>query len=414
MTRIVLGVTGGIAAYKAADLVRRLRERGAEVRVVMTRAATAFVTPLTFQAVSGHPVGHDLLDASAEAAMGHIELARWADTVLVAPATADFIARLAAGLADDLLTTLCLATTAPLVLAPAMNHRMWAHPATQANCETLRRRGVRLLGPAEGDQACGERGPGRMLEPAGIAAAVLPGEAGALAGRHVVVTAGPTREDIDPVRYLGNRSSGRMGFAVAAAAAAAGARVTLIAGPVGLETPPGVSRRDVRSALQMHAAVLEAVADADVFVGVAAVADYRPAEPAPHKLKRAGERCSIELVANPDIIAEVAALERRPLVVGFAAETTDLARHARDKLSSKRLDMIAANLVGREGSGFEGSENEILLITAAGEKPLGRGSKQRLAALLIDEIAARIGAAGDPARSGQAGPDGRSVQPVGA
>ncbi len=390
MQRIVLGVTGGIAAYKSADLVRRLREGGAEVRVVMTRAARAFVTPLTFQAVSGHPVADDLLDAAAEAAMGHIELARWADTVLVAPATADFMARLAAGLADDLLTTLCLATTAPIVLAPAMNHRMWSNPATAANRATLERRGVRLLGPAEGDQACGESGPGRMLEPVEIAAVVLRRKGAALAGRRVVVTAGPTREDLDPVRYIGNRSSGRMGFAVAAAAAEAGARVTLIAGPVALDTPAGVERRDVRSALEMHAAVMDAVDGADVFVGVAAVADYRPAERAPGKIKRESGRIRIELVANPDIIAEVAALQPRPLVVGFAAETGDLARHARDKLSRKRLDMIAANLVGRQGSGFESDENEILLVTAEGEKSLGRGPKQRLAALLIDEIAARL------------------------
>jgi phosphopantothenoylcysteine decarboxylase/phosphopantothenate--cysteine ligase len=390
MQRIVLGVTGGIAAYKSADLVRRLRDGGAEVRVVMTRAATRFVTPLTFQALSGHPARTDLFDPAAEAAMGHIELARWADTVLIAPATADCLARLAAGLADDLLTTLCLATTAPLVLAPAMNQGMWAHPATVANRATLERRGVRLLGPATGDQACGEHGPGRMLEPADIAAAVLHRQGAPLAGRRVVVTAGPTCEDLDPVRFIGNRSSGRMGFAVATAAAAAGAAVTLVAGPVALATPPGVARIDVRSALEMQAAVTQAAADADVFIGVAAVADYRPAECAPHKLKRDGDRARIELVANPDIIAEVAAREPRPLVVGFAAETGDLAQHARDKLSRKRLDMIAANLVGRDGSGFEADENEILLLTPQGEKPLGRGSKQRLAALLIDEIAARL------------------------
>jgi phosphopantothenoylcysteine decarboxylase/phosphopantothenate--cysteine ligase len=390
MQRIVLGVSGGIAAYKSADLVRRLREGGAEVRVVMTRAAREFVTPLTFQALSGHPVRDDLFDAAAESAMGHIELARWADLVLIAPATADCMARLAAGLADDLLTTLCLATSAPLVLAPAMNHHMWAHPATRANCETLANRGVRLLGPAVGDQACGEHGPGRMLEPAEIATAVLERRTTALEGRRVVVTAGPTREDLDPVRYLGNRSSGRMGFAVAAAAAAAGAHVTLIAGPVTLETPPDVERLDVRSALEMRSAVMKAVARADVFIGVAAVADYRPVERAPHKLKRDRDHARIELIANPDIIAEVAGLEPRPLIVGFAAETADLVRHARDKLSRKRLDMIAANLVGRNGCGFEAEENEILLVTDGEEKPLGRGSKRQLAAMLIDEIAARL------------------------
>lgn len=390
MQRIVLGVSGGIAAYKSADLVRRLREGGAEVRVVMTRAAREFVTPLTFQALSGHPVRDDLFDASAEAAMGHIELARWADVVLIAPATADCMARLASGRADDLLTTLCLATEAPLYLAPAMNHRMWDHPATVANRERLAGRGVRLLGPAAGDQACGEQGPGRMLEPVEIAAAVLAPRAGVLAGRRVVVTAGPTYEDLDPVRFIGNRSSGRMGFAVANAAARAGARVTLIAGPVARATPPGVERIDVRSALEMHAAVMENAVAADVFVGVAAVADYRPVERAGHKLKREHERMRLELTANPDIIAEVARLEPRPLMVGFAAETADLARHAREKLSRKRLDIIAANLVGRSDSGFEADENEILLVSAQGETPLGRGSKQHLAALLIDEIAARL------------------------
>ena len=390
MQHIVLGVSGGIAVYKSAELVRRLRERGADVRVVMTRAARAFVTPLTFQALSGHPVRDDLFDPEAESAMSHIELARWAELVLIAPATADCMARLAAGRADDLLTTLCLATTAPVVLAPAMNHRMWSHPATVANRDVLVARGVRLLGPAAGDQACGEQGPGRMLEPGDIAAAVLGPRNAALHGRRVVVTAGPTREDLDPVRYLGNRSSGRMGFAVAQAAAAAGARVTLIAGPVSLATPPGVARTDVRSAREMHAAVMQAIDGVDVFIGVAAVADYRPVKRAPHKLKRERDRMQIDLVANPDIIAEVAGRAPRPLVVGFAAETADLARHARDKLSRKRLDMIAANLVGRDGSGFEAEENEILLISAQGEKPLGRGSKQQLAALLIDEIAARL------------------------
>jgi phosphopantothenoylcysteine decarboxylase/phosphopantothenate--cysteine ligase len=300
------------------------------------------------------------------------------------------MARLAAGLADDLLTTLCLATGAPLVLAPAMNHHMWAHPATLANREILANRGVRLLGPAVGDQACGEHGPGRMLEPGEIAAAVLERRRTALEGRRFVVTAGPTREDLDPVRYLGNRSSGRMGFAVAEAASAAGAHVTLIAGPVALATPSGVERVDVRSALEMRSAVMEAVARADVFVGVAAVADYRPAERAPHKLKRDRDHARIDLIANPDIIAEVAGLEPRPLIVGFAAETTDLVRHARDKLSRKRLDMIAANLVGRNGCGFEAEENEILLVTAREEKPLGRSSKRQLAAMLIDEIAARL------------------------
>lgn len=388
--RILLGVTGGIAAYKSADLVRRLKDAGADVRVVMTRGAQAFVTPLTFQAVSGHPVHTTLLDDAAEAGMGHIELARWADTVLVAPATADFMARLAHGLADDLLTTLCLATEAPLVLAPAMNRQMWSASATRDNAGLLQARGVSLLGPASGSQACGETGPGRMLEPAELVNAVLGAGDAPLAGRHFVVTAGPTLEDIDPVRFIGNRSSGRMGFAVANAALRAGARVTLIAGPVALEAPAGVDRIDVRSALQMRDAVFEVIEDADVFIGVAAVADYRPDQIAPQKLKKTAGGLQFKWVANPDIIAEVAALPRRPLTIGFAAETENLEQHARDKLSGKRLDMIAANRVGQAGSGFEAGENELLLLTAQGEKPLGRGSKQHLATLLMSEIAASL------------------------
>lgn len=400
--RIVLGVTGGIAAYKSADLVRRLQDAGAEVRVVMTRGAQAFVTPLTFQAVSGNPVHTTLLDEHAEAGMGHIELARWADTVLVAPATADFMARLAHGLADDLLTTLCLATAAPLVLAPAMNRQMWANPATIANRELLEVRGVRMLGPGEGSQACGESGPGRMLEPAELAEAVIGTHEKILSGRKVLVTAGPTYEDLDPVRYIGNRSSGRMGFAVAAAAALAGAEVTLIAGPVQLDTPAGVERRDVRSAREMHAEVMSAAASADVFVGVAAVADFRPADRAVEKIKKGDGGMDISLVPNPDIIMDVAALENGPLTVGFAAETEKLEEHALDKLSRKRLDMIAANRVGQEGTGFDVGENEILLLSGKDRKPLGRGSKQKLADLLVREISARLnGKEGIETRSNQ-------------
>ncbi len=386
--RVVLGVTGGIAAYKSADLVRRLRDAGADVRVVMTRGAQAFVTPLTFQAVSGHPVHCEFLDAAAEAGMGHIELARWADQVLVAPATADFLARLAHGFADDLLSTICLATTAPLVLAPAMNLQMWANAATQHNCTVLQERGVRLIGPESGSQACGETGPGRMVEPAQLVAALL-GDTplSLLAGRRVVVTAGPTYEDIDPVRYIGNRSSGRMGFAVAAAAAAAGARVSLIAGPVSLATPAGVERTDVRSAREMRDEALRLARGADIFVGVAAVADYMPARSATQKIKKGQPQRTLELVSTPDIIAEVAALAERPFTVGFAAETENLAAHAKEKLSAKGLDMIAANRVGREGSGFESDNNEILLLSADGEKHLGSGSKWELAQLLIHEVA---------------------------
>ena len=388
--RILLGVTGGIAAYKAAELVRRLREAGAEVRVVMTRAAQSFVTPLTFQAVSGNPVHTEFLDEDAEAGMGHIELARWAGRVVVAPATADFIARLAHGLADDLLSTICLATAAPLVVAPAMNQQMWSHPATQDNCRLLEQRGIRLIGPESGSQACGDTGPGRMTEPADLVAALLSQGGAALAGRHVVVTAGPTYEDLDPVRFIGNRSSGRMGFAVAAAAAEAGAKVSLVSGPVGLATPAGVERRDVRSAVEMRDAVMQLVTGADLFFGVAAVADYRPQQAAGQKLKKGPPRQNLELVANPDIIAEVAALEDGPLTIGFAAETEQVEAHAREKLSVKGLDMIAANRVGREGSGFESEHNEILLLWAGGEKHLGRGSKHQLARLLVSAAADRL------------------------
>lgn len=385
--RILLGVSGGIAAYKSVELVRRLRDTGAEVRVVMTRGAQAFVTPLTFQAVSGQPVHTELLDAAAEAGMGHIELARWAECVLVAPATADLIARLAHGLADDLLTTICLATRAPLVLAPAMNHLMWLNPATQGNCSLLQDRGIRLIGPESGSQACGDTGPGRMTEPGDLVAALFADRPGRLAGRHVVVTAGPTYEDIDPVRFIGNRSSGRMGFAVAAAAAEAGARVSLVAGPVRLETPPGVERRDVRSAIEMHDAVLDLARGADVFFGVAAVADYRPEQLAQNKIKKGKPEQTLRLVSTPDIIAEIAGLPERPFTVGFAAETEHLKAHALEKLSAKSLDMIAANTVGQEGSGFESEENEILLLSADGEIPLGAGSKMELARRLVQEVA---------------------------
>lgn len=388
--QILLGVTGGIAAYKSADLVRRLRDAGAEVRVVMSHGALAFITPLTFQAVSGNPVHTELLDEAAEAGMGHIELARWADTVLVAPATANFIARLAHGLADDLLSTICLATAAPVVLAPAMNQQMWTNLATRANCATLEQRGVRLIGPASGAQACGDTGPGRMVESSELVSALAASGESALAGRHVLVTAGPTYEDIDPVRFIANRSSGRMGFAIAQAAREAGARVSLVAGPVALETPQGVERTDVRSAQEMYAATLDLAAAADVFISVAAVADYRPVRPAAQKLKKGLPRQKIELVANPDIVSAVAALEQGPLTVGFAAETEKLKEHALEKLSRKRLDMIAANRVGQAGSGFESDQNEILLLTPSGEQNLGKGSKRKLAQLLIQAVASRL------------------------
>jgi phosphopantothenoylcysteine decarboxylase/phosphopantothenate--cysteine ligase len=328
--KILLGVTGGIAAYKSAQLVRRLRETGAEVRVVMTPAARAFVSPLTFQALSGNPVRWKLLDPQAEAGMGHIELARWADLVLVAPASADFMARAAQGLADDLLTTLCLASAAPLVLAPAMNQQMWRHAATQANAALLQARGVVLLGPAAGEQACGDVGPGRMLEPEAILAAlpVAEGATGPLAGVPLLITAGPTREPLDPVRFLSNRSSGRMGYALAEALARLGARVCLISGPVALDAPPGVERVLVETALEMQAAVLERVGEARIFVAAAAVADYRPVESAPAKIKKGQAELGLRLVRNPDILAQVAALPDAPFTLGFAAETERVEEYA--------------------------------------------------------------------------------------
>lgn len=386
--RILLGVTGGIAAYKSAELVRRLRERGAEVQVVMTRGAREFVTPLTFQALSGRTVRTELWDAAAEAAMGHIELARWAELVLVAPAGADFMARLAAGRADDLLATLCLATEAPIVLAPAMNRLMWSHAATQANASVLKKRGVTLLGPAEGGQACGEVGAGRMLEPDDIAAALQPllHPRGALSGRRVLVTAGPTRERIDPVRFVSNRSSGRMGFAVAEAAREAGAEVVMVCGPVGLPTPPGVRRVDVESAADMLAAVMKEVERADIFVSSAAVADYRPAAPPEHKIKKTTEKLAVEMERTVDVIATVAARPHRPFVVGFAAETENVEQNARAKMQKKGLDMIAANEVGH-AKAFDCPDNELIVLWPGGRRELPRASKTSLARDLIALIA---------------------------
>ena len=387
--RIVLCVTGGIAAYKAADLARRLQDAGAQVRVVMTEAATRFITPMTFQALTGQAVRTSLWDEAAEAAMGHIELARWADRLLVAPASADSIARLAAGLAGDLLGTLYLATEAPLVLAPAMNRVMWAHPATQANLATLQARGAQVLGPGEGDQACGEVGAGRMLEPLQIVAALQ--AAGALAGRRLLITAGPTFEDLDPVRFIGNRSSGKMGFALAAEAARQGAEVTLVAGPVALSTPAGVHRLDVRSAEQMRAAVLAALPGQDAFIGAAAVADFRPAQVASTKIKKSAGLPQVEWTATPDILAEVAAHVQRPaLVVGFAAETDDLEAHARDKLARKRVDLIAANRVDA-GLGFEADDNALTVFAADGTREIARQSKVGVARELLAIVAERLG-----------------------
>jgi phosphopantothenoylcysteine decarboxylase/phosphopantothenate--cysteine ligase len=398
--RILLGVTGGIAAYKSPDLVRRLRERGAEVQVVMTQGAMQFVTPLTFQAVSGREVRESLWDAAAEAAMGHIELARWADAILVAPATAEFLARLTQGRADDLLATLCLATSSPVHVAPAMNQQMWANPATQANIAALRARGLSVLGPASGEQACGETGEGRMLEPAELAALVMDSLSAArpLAGCKVVVTAGPTRERIDPVRYISNRSSGKMGYAVAQAAREAGAEVVLVSGPVSLPAPAGVTRVTVESAQQMHDAVHEVIGDADIYVGAAAVADYRPASVADQKIKKCTDTMTLELVRAPDILASVAALERRPFVVGFAAETQDVERNARSKLECKRLDMIAANRVG-DGVAFDRDDNALLLLWPGGREELPSCGKLELARQLVGRIAQVRARAQSPTRA---------------
>jgi phosphopantothenoylcysteine decarboxylase/phosphopantothenate--cysteine ligase len=383
MKQIVLGVTGGIAAYKSPEIVRRLTARGLDVQVVMTAGAQQFVTPLTFQAVSGRPVRTDLWDVQAEAAMGHIELARWADLVLVAPATADFMARLAHGEAPDLLSTLCLATEAPLVLAPAMNRLMWANDATQANRQTLLGRGIRLLGPAEGDQACGETGPGRMLEPAEILDQLpFPQPSGPLSDASLLITAGPTREPLDPVRFLSNRSSGKMGFALAEAAAAAGARVRLVAGPVNLETPPWVERCDVETAEEMFAKVQELLPETDIYVGAAAIADYRAAERREHKIKKTGERLQLDLVRAPDTLAAVARAEGRPFTVGFAAETENLEENARAKLTGKGLDMIVANRVG-DGLGFDTEENAVTVFWNGGERDFARTDKKRLARGLL-------------------------------
>ena len=394
---ILLGVTGGIAAYKSPDLVRRLRERGAEVQVVMTRGAREFVTPTTFQAVSGRTVRSDLWDAAAEAAMGHIELARWADAVLIAPASADFLARLAAGFADDLLTTLCLATAAPVAVAPAMNHLMWSHAATRANIATLAARGVQVYGPGEGDQACGESGEGRMLEPLDLAArvqALLVPADGALAGRRVLITAGPTRERIDPVRFISNRSSGKMGFAVAQAAREAGASVVLVAGPVSLPTPPGVTRIDVESAADMLTAVLRELPGTEIFISTAAVADYRPARAAEQKIKKSTDTLELAMERTADVLATVAARSERPFVVGFAAETEAVEQNARTKLLKKNLDMIAANEVGHDKA-FDCEDNQLIVLSRAARHELARAGKLTLArgliALIAQELAARGG-----------------------
>ncbi|MDX1537657.1 bifunctional phosphopantothenoylcysteine decarboxylase/phosphopantothenate--cysteine ligase CoaBC [Arsukibacterium sp.] len=400
--RILLGISGGIAAYKSADLVRRLKERGAEVRVILTDAAQQFITPLTLQAVSGNPVSTSMLDPAAEAAMGHIELAKWADLIVVAPASADVIARLAHGMANDLLTTCVLASAAPVAVAPAMNQQMYNNIATQQNLATLKKHKFHIYGPGAGEQACGDVGYGRMLEPLELVALVeqtigqgtqqtneqsqLP--ASPLAGLRFTITAGPTREALDPVRYLSNHSSGKMGFSLAAAAAAMGADVTLISGPVQLATPAGVKRTDVISAQQMHDVALKAAVKSDIFIGCAAVADYRAADVASNKLKKgAGDELQLTLIKNPDIIAAVAGLhEQRPFTVGFAAETQDVLNYARQKLLKKKLDMICANDVSQPDAGFNSDQNAVTLLWQSGEQTLALQSKSALAESLITLI----------------------------
>lgn len=388
---ILLGITGGIAAYKSTYLVRALTQLGAVVRVVMTESATAFVTPMTFQALSGFPVRTALFDEAAERAMGHIELARFADYLVIAPASANCIAKMAHGLADDLLSTLTLVAECPVIVCPAMNHSMWKHPATQANCALLKERGVLIVGPSEGIQACQEYGYGRVSEPEEIINALrLYGVKDCLAGQSVVITAGPTREALDPVRYLSNRSSGKMGYALAQAAHTAGAKVTLVTGPTDLPFPTGIAVQQVESAQAMHDGVMASLKPGDIFIGTAAVADYRVEAIAAHKLKKGQQtRRSLDLVENDDILADVVKTGRASYVVGFAAETCDVLHHARDKLSRKNVDMLIANDVSG-GRGFDSDENEVTVLTCDHEETLPSMHKMRLAGQLIIKIASCI------------------------
>ncbi len=387
---ILLGITGGIAAYKSVELTRRLREQGAHVKIVMTASATAFITPLTLQAVSEERVHVELLDVETEATINHIELARWADIILIAPTTANFIAKLTYGHADDLLSTVCLATVAPILLAPAMNQKMWQAPITQENCQRLQQRGVTFLGPTEGSQACGEVGPGRMLEPSEIVSRVRDFfTTGALQGRRVLVTAGPTREDIDPVRFISNRSSGRMGYAMAAAARDTGASVTLVSGPVSLTPPDHVEVKTIYCAQEMLETVMAEIKETDIFIAAAAVADYRPVRVVDHKIKKQNSSLILELERTPDILGQVASLPQPPFTVGFAAETQAVTEYARDKLQRKKLDMIAANQVGTPGIGFDSTDNALTVLWAEGEIELPRCSKQELAKQLMEVIIRR-------------------------
>jgi phosphopantothenoylcysteine decarboxylase/phosphopantothenate--cysteine ligase len=392
--RILLGVSGGIAAYKSAELIRRLQDIGADVRVVMTRAAQEFITPLTLQALSGNPVHVDLLDPAAEAAMGHIELARWADVIVIAPASADVIARIAQGNGNDLLTTACLARRCELIIAPAMNEAMWHHQATQANLAQLQARGVHQIGPAAGGQACGDVGMGRMSEPTVLAQEIANHfETGTLAGKSVVITAGPTREAIDPVRYISNHSSGKMGYALAQAAVDAGAKVTLISGPTALSCPDHVVRVDVISAKDMYQASMAELGECDIFIASAAVADFRPATIAEQKMKKiaAEDTMTINMVKNPDIVASIASESNKPFVVGFAAETHDVLSYAKDKLQRKNLDMIIANDVSDPTIGFNSDNNTVTVITQKEDFCLPETSKRQLATHIIEHIVRQLG-----------------------
>jgi phosphopantothenoylcysteine decarboxylase/phosphopantothenate--cysteine ligase len=387
--KILLGISGGIAAYKTPYIVRGLKALGAEVRVVMTAAAQEFITPLTLQALSGHPVHTDLFDPAQEAAMGHIALARWADAILIAPATAHTLARLAHGLADDLLSTLCLATEAPILVAPAMNRIMWENPATQANLALLRHREVQVLPVGEGEQACGEVGAGRMLEPEELVQALvhLFSGAKALQGKHLLITAGPTHEFIDPVRFLGNPSSGKMGYALAEAASQMGAQVTLISGPTALKAPPGIHVIEVTSALDMFDAVMTQIHGQDIFIAAAAVSDYRPAAPSAHKMKKSTEPLALSLVPNPDILKAVAQLPQRPFCVGFAAETDHHLEHAQAKRKAKGIDLICMNDVSDSSIGFNSEHNALTVFSATHQWTLNKQSKHSLAQALLRLIA---------------------------
>jgi len=388
---ILLGVSGGIAAYKSAELVRQLQELGARVRVIMTRGAQQFITPLTLQALSGNPVHTQLLDSEAEQGMGHIELARWADLLLIAPATADLISRLASGRADDLLTTVALATPAPILVAPAMNQQMWRDKACAANIEKLKELNISLVGPADGEQACGDIGPGRMEQPQLIAAqAAAFFDSGLLQGKRVIITAGPTREAMDPVRYISNHSSGKMGYALAQAAVDAGAETTLVSGPVNLEAPEHVSRINVQSAREMLDQCLSQCDKSDIFIACAAVADYRPADIQTQKIKKGPEHISLDMVRNPDIVAAVASSKTGPFTVGFAAETNDVVSYARKKMQRKGLNMIVSNDVSKKSIGFNSDENEVTVIWPGGEQVLAQSAKANIARQIITLIAGQL------------------------